>query len=121
MLNHPIALYVIVSSSIILDLISGFLQAVHNHTVSSTKLRDGIFHKLAYFVAIALVLLLEYACKYLDLGFSVELFIPLCAYIVVTEAVSVFENLARINPELLNSPIFNLLSANQKRRDDDEK
>ena len=120
MFEYPIVIYAVIVTSIALDLVSGFAQAVYNHTLSSKKLRDGIFHKLSYFICIALVLMLEIACDYLDLGFSIELFVPLADYIVVTEAVSVVENLAKVNEELLDSPIFKLLAENKKRREDDQ-
>ena len=88
--------------------------------MDSKILREGMFHKLSYIFAIVLALSLEYTCQYLNLGFECAIFIPLAIYIIVTEAVSILENLTRINPELLDSPIFKILSGNQKRRADDE-
>lgn len=114
-------IYAIVAAAIMLDIISGLLQAGVNHSLSSEKLRAGAYHKMGYVVTIALALLLEYSTYHLDLGFTAPLTAPVCAYIVITEAVSVFENITRINPDLKESPIFKLLGQNQNRRKDDER
>lgn len=118
--HYQIPIYIILCASIGLDILSGLSQAILNKTLDSKVLRAGMFHKLSYFFAIALTLLLEWACKYLDLGFSIELFIPLAAYIVITEAISILENITKLNPELKNSPLFQLLSSTQNRRSTDK-
>lgn len=117
--HYQIPIYMILCASVILDIATGIAQAVANQSLDSTVLRNGLFHKLSYFFAVMLALLLEWACNYLDLGFSIELFIPLAAYIVITESISVLENIVRLNPELRESPIFKLLSSTQNRRSTD--
>ena len=99
---------------------SGLAQAFYNETVDSKILRNGLFHKLSYIFAIVLSLCLEYTCIYLELGFDCKIFIPLSIYIIVTEAVSILENIVRINPELAESPLFKILSQNKNRRAEDE-
>lgn len=118
-MGYAVEIYAIVCISVILDIVSGLMQAVYNHTVSSTKLRNGAYHKLSYFFVIALTLLIEYGMNYLDLGFTLQMFPAVCAYIVLTEIVSITENIVKLNPELADSPIFKLLSSNQKRREGD--
>ena len=113
--------YAIVSAAILLDVISGLLQATVNHSLSSEKLRQGIYHKSSYLLIIALAALIEYGGAHLDLGFTAPVFLPVCIYIVLTEAVSIFENITKVNPELKESPLFKLLGQNQNRRKDDEK
>lgn len=120
MFDYSIAIYGIIGGAILLDILSGITQAIYNHTLDSRVLRQGMVHKMAYFFAVMLALLLEWACKYLDLGFSIEIFIPLAVYIVVTESISILENIVRLNPELKESPIFKLLSSNQNRRENDD-
>lgn len=118
--HYPVEVYIAIGIFIVLDIATGISQAVFNKTMDSKILRTGMFHKLSYIFAIVLALSLEYTCQYLELGFDCAIFVPLAIYIIVTESVSILENITRINPDLLESPIFKILSGNQKRRTDDE-
>lgn len=117
--EYPIELFGTIGIFIILDIATGLSQAAFNKTIDSKILRNGMFHKLSYIFAIVLALSLEYACNYMELGFECKVLIPLAIYIVITEAVSVLENIMRINPELSESPLFKLLSSTQNRRSED--
>ena len=119
-MGYPLAMYAIVGVAIVFDIATGITQAIYNKSLDSKILRAGMFHKLSYIFAVALALFLEYACGYLGLGFECKVFIPLAVYIVVTEVISVLENIAKLNPELRESPIFKLLSTAQNRRAEDK-
>lgn len=110
---------VITLAFILLDIISGIGQAVKNKTLSSTIMRQGIYHKLGYALIMALAALMEYSTIYLDLGFEPPLFMPTCVMICLTEILSIVENIEHLNPQLKDSGIFSLLSQNKKRRIDD--
>lgn len=84
----------------VLDVLFGFVQAVKNGSVDSTKMRDGLFHKLGFIGAIVVAYLCEYALLYIDLGFSAPIVVPVCSFIILTELVSVLENLVKLTPEL---------------------
>ena len=109
----------IVAAFIVLDFITGFSQACVNKTVDSSVLRLGLWHKAAYVFAIAAAVLCEYSTYHLDLGFTAPITIPVCAYISLTELVSIIENLGKINPELANSKLLDFFSMNKNRRNDD--
>ena len=109
----------IVAAFIVLDIASGFSQAVVNKTVDSSILRTGLWHKSAYVFAITLALLCEYASTQLDLGFTTPIAIPVCAYIALTEVVSIVENIGKLNPEILNSKLLDFFSLNRNRRKED--
>lgn len=83
------------------DIISGFLKAWKSHDIKSRALRDGLFHKAAFIGVIALAQLTEYAADRIP---EIELNLPItsaiCAYIILTELVSVLENLKSINPDI---------------------
>lgn len=117
-MGYPLAIYVAIGAFILLDIATGLAQAIYNGEVSSKILRNGMFHKLSYVFAIALALLVEYAGRYLELGFDVTLFIPLAVYIVLTESVSILENITCINPDLISSPVFKWLG--DKKGNDNE-
>lgn len=96
-----------------LDIITGFIQAVKNGDVSSAKMRDGLFHKCGFIGAIALAYLCEFSMAFIDLGFTVPLAVPVCAFIIWLEVVSNLENLGRISPELSNNDFMKLFNHNE--------
>lgn len=83
------------------DIISGFLKAWKAHDVKSRALRDGLFHKVAFIGVIGLAQLTEYAADRIP---EIELNLPItsaiCAYVILTELVSILENLRDINPDI---------------------
>lgn len=57
-------------------------------------------HKLALVLTIVLAISLEYASDVLPIDVKVPLVIPVCAYITLMEACSVYENLKSMNPDV---------------------
>lgn len=90
---------------IVLDLVSGFIGALKEKRVMSEKLRQGLWHKSGFIGLIVLAYIIEYASLRFDLGFEVPTVLAVCIYIIVTEAISIFENLCVLNPDLVKSPL----------------
>lgn len=104
---------------IALDYATGLMKAFATRTVSSSKMRAGLYHKAGYAVVIALAFLLEHAQQYVNLGFTVPLITPVCLYIIFAEIVSVLENAVALNPELVHSGIFKVfLNSNDALKDE---
>lgn len=99
---------------IAMDLLTGFAQAVANKTVSSTKMRDGLWHKCGFVLTMLLAALIEWAMQYIDLGFTLPLFVPVCTFIMITEIVSIFENICKLSPELAGSKLAQLFKIDVK-------
>ena len=99
---------------IALDIASGFVQAVANKELDSAKMRDGLWHKCGFALAIILAALIEWAMQFIDLGFTLPLFAPVCVFIILTEVVSIFENACKLSPELANSKLAQLFSIEVK-------
>lgn len=99
---------------IALDLITGFAQAVANKTVNSTKMRDGLWHKYGFILTMILAAMIEWAMQYIDLGFTLPLFVPVCVFIMLTEIVSIFENICKLSPELASSKLAQLFKIDVK-------
>ena len=93
----------------LLDVVTGFAQAVKNKAVDSTKMRDGLWHKLGFAAAIVLGIVMEevLANVTLDAGIQVPTTGVICGFIVVTEVVSIAENIAQLNPVI--SDVFGKL------------
>ncbi|PKZ59960.1 MULTISPECIES: phage holin family protein [Gardnerella] len=98
----------IVAVLVVLDYVSGFVKALATHTVSSTKMRSGLFHKFAYVLVLALALLLEHGQQYIHIGITIPIVAPVCGYITIMEILSVLENAQALNPELAGSGIFKI-------------
>ena len=98
----------------VLDVVTGFSQACKTKTVSSTVMRDGLYHKLGFIGVIILGVLCEYAEYYVNLGFSLPLVIPICSFICWTEIVSIRENLKILAPELSADAFTEFFKKNEK-------
>ena len=104
----------------VLDVIVGFAGAIKHKDVQSGKLRDGLWHKAGFVGIIALAYVIQYAAQFVDLGFEVPTVIAVCAYVILTEIVSVFENLCVLNPALVNSPLGALFAHTDKVEEAEE-
>lgn len=97
-----------------IDVITGVLKAVKNKELNSTKAREGIYKKASFILFIAFGYLADYAMDYVDMGFSFPAAATICTLIIVTEAISVLENLGQINPDLVKLVAPFLSALNKK-------
>lgn len=93
---------VIVLSFIVLDLATGVAKGAASHDLDSKKMRNGLFHKMGFIMAMALSYLCEYAMIYMELGFTVPIVNGVAIFICLTEIVSILENIKELNPKLDN-------------------
>ncbi len=93
---------------ILLDFLTGIAKAAHNKSISSTIMREGLYHKFAEVVVIVLAALIDIGCSHLQLGFDSPLLIVTCSYIVLMEVASILENVGEMNPELAGSKVLAL-------------
>ncbi len=96
---------IITGVMIVLDVVFGFAGAIKQKDVQSSKLRDGLWHKAGFVGLIGLAYVIQYAAAHAELGFEVPSVMAVCVYVIVTETVSVFENLCVLNPNLVDSPL----------------
>lgn len=104
----------IVCAFVVMDLATGIMQAVANKTLDSTKMRAGLWHKCGFIMTIILAALVEWSMQFIDLGFTLPLFVPVCVFIILTEVVSIFENVCKLSPELANSKLAQLFNVDVK-------
>lgn len=94
---------------IALDVLVGFTGAAITKTISSSKMRNGLLHKLMELAAVALADIVDGA---LLGGFDIvegsPILVAVCAYLAVMEASSVLELIVKYNPDLSGSGIFGL-------------
>ena len=104
----------IVCAFVVMDLATGIMQAVANKTLDSTKMRAGLWHKCGFIMTIILAALVEWSMQFIDLGLTLPLFVPVCVFIILTEIVSIFENVCKLSPELANSKLAQLFNVDVK-------
>lgn len=95
----------------ILDIVTGFTAAVANQNVSSSAMREGLFHKLGFIFALILAALLQYASGLLDLDIEIPTLGAVAVFIILTEAVSILENIVEMNPALANNGFFKIFES----------
>lgn len=102
------------------DVFTGILKAVKNKELSSTRAREGIYKKASFILFIAFGYLADYAMDYVDLGFNFPAAATICTLIILTEAISVLENLGQINPDLVKLVAPFLSALNTKKEEDNK-
>lgn len=109
--------YVLIVALVITDYLTGITAGCITDGFSSTKMREGLLHKLTYFVAILVCLCIEGLGKYLDLGFVMGSSITtlVCIWICVTEIGSILENMCIINPEMADNAFLQLFENKNKQ------
>lgn len=107
-MQHFVAPLVIMCAFVLLDIITGFVGAVVQKDVDSSKMRDGLLHKSAFFFVFALAVALETSAQWMELGIDIPAVASVTAYIVVTEIVSILENVTIINPALKGSALLDM-------------
>ena len=96
----------------VIDVFTGVLKAVKSKELNSTKAREGIYKKASFILFIAFGYLADYAMVYVNMGFNLPAAATICTLIIVTEAISVLENLGQINPDLVKlvAPFLSVLN-----------
>lgn len=96
-----------------LDLMTGIVGAFRNgEQIKSNKLRDGLFKKVGFIFCYTLGIAINYAESYLTLPFGVDLVPVICTYAIITEVVSIVENISKINPDILPEKLKELIGYN---------
>lgn len=98
----------------VIDVFTGVLKAVKNKELNSTKAREGIYKKASFILFIAFGYLADYTMNYVNMGFNFPAAATICTLVVVTEAISVLENLGQINPDLVKLVAPFLSALNKK-------
>lgn len=117
---HELIVIGIVFLLVLIDYITGVVDAIMHGELSSKKMRQGLGHKFAYLAVICVALIVEYGSDYINLGIELPVFIPVCAGICLIEITSIMENCVKINPELSSSNILNIFNIDRKENNDEE-
>lgn len=93
----------------LMDIVTGFTAAVINGTVSSSKMREGLGHKVLLLCVILLSIIIEVGTQHVvGLGLGGVTVTVVCAYIAVMEVASCMENICSAYPELRDTPLMRI-------------
>lgn len=120
MSSHELIVIGIVFLLVLIDYVTGVVNAIMHSELSSEKMRQGLGHKFAYLAIICVALIVEYGSAYIDLGIELPVFIPVCAGVCLIEITSIMENCIKINPELDDSKILNVFNTEKKENNGKE-
>ena len=99
---------------VVFDLASG-VAACANHEWKSSEMRKGLYHKFGSIMLVVLAYLIDYAQRYVDLGFQVPIAAGVCVYIILMELGSIVENIGKINPDLLPDKVRAILGLDKMK------
>lgn len=105
-MNDNVVICLIIGILILVDYGTGVVNAIMHDELSSEKMRIGLGHKFSYMVAVFLAWLIDFSMSYIDFGFTVPLFEPVCIGIGLVEITSILENLVKINPNMADNSIL---------------
>lgn len=107
-MSHFTVPLIIMCVFILLDIVTGIARGAMQGRIDSTSMRNGLFHKSAYFFAYALAVALEIGSQFLEFGFTIPAVAAVAVYIVATEVVSILENIVALNPALADKEFLKL-------------
>ena len=110
-----IMLPLMTSIYIVFDFDSSRLVACAKHEWKSSEMRKGLYHKFGSIMLVVLAYLIDYAQKYVDLGFRVPIAAGVCVYIILMELGSIVENIGKINPDLLPDKVRAILGLDKTK------
>ena len=107
-------IYAIAFAFIVLDFLTGLIKAFATNSFTSTKMREGLFHKVALLLCMILGFLVDHAQGYIDLGITVPVAAAVCVYICLMEITSIIENVCKINPQIVPDKLVALFGGLKK-------
>lgn len=96
------------------DLVSGVVSAVKNKNLQSAKLRDGLFKKVGFIMCYFLAYIVDNYGTLIGFNLTVKIMPVIIFYVCSTEAVSVIENICKINSDLIPQKLINLFNLDKE-------
>ena len=117
MSEQSVYITVAVVALIIIDYISGVIAAAYNGVLSSRRMKEGLIKKFVYFLIMLTCYIIDFTSHKVDLGFMINLYIAVGVGIILIEITSIFENCCKINPEIKNSNILDIIENHKENKD----
>ena len=106
---------------IAMDYISGIAAAASRGDLQSSKMREGLWHKLGEVGAILLAYLVAEEGHYIGLPYQIDLLIPaVIIWLSVMEITSILENLTLLNHDLASAGFLRIFRRTDDTDDTDD-
>lgn len=106
---------------IAMDYISGIAAAASRGDLQSSKMREGLWHKLGEVGAILLAYLVAEEGHYIGLPYQIDLLIPaVIIWLSVMEITSILENITILNPDLASDGFLRIFRRTDDTDDTDD-
>lgn len=106
---------------IAMDYISGIAAAASRGDLQSSKMREGLWHKLGEVAAILLAYLVAEEGHYIGLPYQIDLLIPaVIIWLSVMEITSIIENITLLNPDLASDGFLRIFRRTDDTDDTDD-
>lgn len=105
----------------LIDFLTGFIKAVKLHTVSSAKMRDGMFKKIGFIMCYIIAIVIDQYGSYVGFSLSFTILPVIVAYAIATELVSILENISKINPDLKIGKLKDIFQVKEDKDGDETK
>lgn len=97
---------------IIIDYITGVINAALKNSISSRKMREGLGHKATYIILLSVCYIIDAIQLNTELNLPTKIF-PIVSYgILLIELTSIIENICEINPELKQANFMYIFEKN---------
>ena len=117
MIEEDIYISIAVIALVTIDYISGVIAAAYNGELSSRRMKEGLLKKLVYILIMLTCYIVDFTNHKVSLGFTISLYIAVGVGIVLIEITSIFENCCKINPEIKNSNILDIIENHKESKD----
>lgn len=95
-----------------LDLLTGIISAIRLKDLKSSRLRDGLFKKVAFILCYFLAWLMDNYGDTVGFKLPVDILPVIILYVCTTELVSILENITKINPDILPDKLMQMFHVN---------
>ena len=97
---------------IIIDYITGVINAALKKNISSQKMREGLGHKATYIILLSVCYTIDTIQLNTELNLPTKLFPIVSCGILLIELTSIIENICEINPELKQANFMYIFEKN---------
>lgn len=96
------------------DIVTGFIVALLEHDVSSSRMREGLLHKTLVLCVIGLAAAVEIGGERAGVNLGVPAVNVVCAYVALMEVSSIIENVGRGYPAFKASKLYTLMRGSEE-------
>lgn len=112
-----IKLTVVCCVFILIDILSGIAKASKSKELSSSVMREGLYHKIAELFLLGLAVFCHWTLSmepFNSIGIPAEIMYVVCGYIAVMEIVSIIENICLMNPDIPLAKVLSFFNIDNK-------